>query len=48
MDLTPEEVEEIEAMLGQLETVDPADLPGPAAELVALLSRILEESDETT
>lgn len=47
MDLTPEEVDEIESMLDQLETVDPADLPEPAAELVALLSRILEESDET-
>lgn len=47
MDLTPKEVEEIESMLEQLETVDPADLPEPAAELVALLSKILEESDES-
>ena len=47
MDLTPEEVDEIESMLDQLEKVDPADLPEPAAELVALLSKILEESDDT-
>lgn len=48
MDLTPEQVDEIESMLDKLETLDPADLPEPAAELVALLSEILEESDETT
>lgn len=48
MDLTPEQVDEIESMLDELETIDPADLPEPAAELVALLSRILEESEELT
>lgn len=47
MDLTPEQIEEIESRLEQLETLDPADLPEPAAELVALLGRILEESDES-
>jgi hypothetical protein len=48
MDLTPEQVDEIESMLDKLETLDPADLPEPAANLVALLSRILEESEEQT
>ena len=42
MDLTPEQIDEIETMLEKLETLDPADLPEPAAELVELLSRILE------
>ena len=42
MDLTPEQIDEIEAMLERLETLDPADLPEPAAELVELLGRILE------
>jgi hypothetical protein len=46
MDLTAGQIEEIEAKLRQLETLDPAELPEPAAELVALLGRILEESDE--
>ncbi len=48
MDLNPEQIAEIEEMLTRLETVDPADLPEPAAELVALLGRILAESDEET
>jgi hypothetical protein len=46
MDLSTEQIDEIEAMLSRLETLDPADLPEPAAELVALLGRILAESDE--
>jgi hypothetical protein len=46
MDLTPEQIDEIETMLGRLESLDPAELPEPAAELVALLGRILAESDE--
>lgn len=47
MDLTPNQIEEIEAKLAQLEEIDAAELPGPAAELVALLSQILEETDES-
>lgn len=47
MELTPEQIEEIESRLDQLETLDPAELPEPAAELVALLSRLLEESEES-
>lgn len=46
MDITPEQIEEIEAKLSQLETMDPAELPEPAAELVALLSRILDEGND--
>lgn len=45
MDLSQEQIEAIEEKLGQLTELDPADLPGPAAELVELLSEILEESD---
>lgn len=45
MDLSPEQIETIEDKLNQLTELDPADLPGPAAELVELLSDILEESN---
>lgn len=45
MDLTPSQIEEIEEKLQRLETLDPSELPEPAAELVALLGRILEEGD---
>lgn len=47
MDITPEQIAEIEAKLRQLEEVDPAELPGPAADLVALLGQILDESGES-
>jgi hypothetical protein len=46
MDLTPEQIQEIEAKLAQLETLDPAELPEPAADLAALLGKILDESEE--
>lgn len=46
MDLSPEEIEEIEQALEKLETVDPAELPQPAAELVSLLNRLLEETEQ--
>ncbi|MGH8945183.1 MAG: hypothetical protein ACRDVL_03440 [Acidimicrobiia bacterium] len=42
MELTPSQVDEIERALERLETVDPADLPEPAAELADLLSRLLD------
>jgi hypothetical protein len=47
MDLSPERIAEIERALEKLETLDPADLPEPAAELAALLSEILEETEES-
>ncbi len=46
MDLTPEEIKELESALQRLETLDPAELPEPAAELVELLNRLLEDTDE--
>ncbi len=45
MDLSPEQIEAIEEKLSQLTDLDPAELPGPAAELVELLNDILEESE---
>ncbi len=45
MDLTPQQVEEIEKALEKLETLDPSELPEPATDLVALLSEILDESE---
>lgn len=45
MDLTDSQIEELEAALAKLESVDPADLPEPAAQLAALLNSILEEAD---
>lgn len=47
MDLSPEQIEEISQALEKLETLDPAELPEPAAELVTLLNSILEETDAT-
>lgn len=46
MDLTPDQVEAIETRLAQLEELDPAELPVPAAELVSLLETILEGQEE--
>jgi hypothetical protein len=47
MDLSPEQITEINQAIEKLETLDPADIPEPAADLVALLNSILEETDET-
>lgn len=44
MDLSPEQIEAIEEKLSRLAELDPAQLPGPAAELVELLNDILEET----
>jgi len=46
MDLSPEEIDQISEALSKLESLDAAELPEPAAELVALLSRLLEETEE--
>lgn len=46
MDLSPEQITEINQALEKLETLDPAEIPEPAAELVTLLNNILEETDE--
>jgi hypothetical protein len=47
MDLSAEQITEINQAIEKLETLDPADIPEPAAELVTLLNSILEETDET-
>lgn len=47
MDLSPEQIEEITQALHELEELDPAELPEPAAKLVDLLSRLLDETDQS-
>lgn len=46
MDLTEDQIEELEAALERLRELDPADLPAPAAELAALLGSILGETEQ--
>lgn len=43
MELSPEQVDELEGALERLSNLDPASLPPPATELADLLSRILEQ-----
>lgn len=43
MELTPEQVDELEGALERMADLDPAQLPPPATELADLLSRILEQ-----
>jgi hypothetical protein len=45
MDLTQEQIDELETALARLQEIDAADLPEPAAELARLLGSILEESE---
>jgi hypothetical protein len=45
MDLTQDQIDQIEAILSRLAEVDPAELPEPAAELANLLGSILEEEE---
>lgn len=45
MELSPDQITEINQALERLQTLDPADLPEPAAELAALLSTLLQEED---
>ena len=42
MELTPELVEELETLLAEIEDLDPAQVPEPAAQLADLLGRILD------
>lgn len=46
MELTPEQVREIEEKLEELERLDPAEMPKPAAELAAILGRLLDEAED--
>ncbi|MEE8406752.1 MAG: hypothetical protein V3S32_06350 [Acidimicrobiia bacterium] len=48
MDLTDAQIKELENALEQLEQLDPASLPEPAAELANLLGRILDELESTS
>lgn len=48
MDVTSEERRDLEDALAELETLDPADLPGPAARLADLLSRMLDAAEEAS
>ena len=45
MDLTQDQVDQLEAVLARLAEIDPAELPKPAAELASLLGSILEEQE---
>ncbi|HJR91228.1 MAG TPA: hypothetical protein VJ938_02165 [Acidimicrobiia bacterium] len=45
MEVTEEERRHLEEVLAELESLDPADLPGPAARLADLLSRLLDPSE---
>jgi hypothetical protein len=46
MEVSPEERRRLEEALAELETLDPADLPGPAARLADLLSLLLDPPEE--
>ncbi len=47
MDLSESQIEELETALEQLEAVDPASLPEPAAQLADLLNKILDDLGQT-
>jgi hypothetical protein len=47
MDLTPNQIEELEAALEKLAALDPALLPEPVSELADLLSRLLDQLEGT-
>ena len=47
MDLSESQIEELETALEQLEAVDPAILPEPAAQLAELLNKILDDLEQT-
>lgn len=46
MEVTFEERRHLEEALAELETLDPAELPGPAARLADLLSKLLDPPDD--
>ncbi len=45
MDLSKEQIDELEAALERLNELDPALVPDPAAQLAELLGRILDNTD---
>lgn len=46
MEVTPEERRELEEALAEMESLDPADLPDPAARLAGMLARLLDPTEE--
>jgi hypothetical protein len=47
MNLSEDQIAELEEALERLQDLDPASLPGPAAELAELLSRILDQLESS-
>ncbi len=47
MELSQDQIEQLEAALARLGEVDPANLPEPAADLADLLGAILEEDESS-
>lgn len=45
MEVTPEERQRLEEALAELEALDPAKLPAPAARLAGLLEGLLDRSE---
>lgn len=45
MDLSEDQIQQIESLLDRLKELDPAELPEPAAELASLLSGLLESTE---
>ncbi|HLT95281.1 MAG TPA: hypothetical protein VK070_00695 [Acidimicrobiia bacterium] len=48
MEVTPEERRQLEEALAEFETLDPAELPDPAARLADLLGRLLDPPEGET
>lgn len=46
MEVTPAERDDLERALDDLERLDPADLPEPAARLAELLGKLLDPAEE--
>ncbi len=47
MELNEQQTEQIEDLLSQLDRLDPAEVPLPAADLAALLGEILAGTDSS-
>lgn len=47
MELNEELQQRIQTLLSDIDELDPAEVPSPAAELAALLGEILEGTDES-
>ena len=47
MEISQSQLEAIESALREMETLDPAELPEPAAQLADLLGSILEDQEQS-